>query len=213
MRKKDDLAIDRIISCAKAEFLKKGFEGASMRVIANNSGYTTGMLYGRFADKSKLFNAIVEDAASQLYTYYLDIQREFAILSPETQYKNMHIYVDERINEMLDIVYANFDEFKLIICKSKGSEYEMYIEKLIKVETDNTIRFINDMNAAGIHVKMVRSDLSHMLATAMFNGMFEVVEHDFTKDDARQYIKQLQYFFNAGWDKLLGLPSDWKLLE
>ena len=213
MRKKDDLAIDRIISCAKAEFLKKGFEDASMRVIANNSGYTTGMVYGRFADKSKLFNAIVEDAASQLYMYYLDIQREFAKLSPEIQYKNMHIYVDERINEMLDIVYANFDEFKLIICKSKGSEYEMYIEKLIKVETDNTIRFINDMNAAGIHIKMVRHDLLHMLATAMFNGMFEVVEHDFTKDDARQYIKQLQYFFNAGWDKLLGLPSDWKLLE
>lgn len=213
MRKKDNLAVEKIISCAKTEFLEKGFEGASMRVIANNSGYTTGMLYGRFTDKSKLFNAIVEDAASQLYMYYLGVQKEFATFSPEIQYKNMHIYVDERINEMLDIVYANFDEFKLIICKSKGSEYEMYIEKLIKVETDNTIRFISDMNAAGIKVKMVRSDLSHMLATAMFNGIFEVVEHDFTKEDARQYIKQLQYFFNAGWDKLLGLPSDWELPE
>ena len=52
-----------------------------------------------------------------------------------------------------------------------------------------------------------------MLATAMFNGMFEVVEHDFTKDEARIYIKELQYFFNAGWDKILGLPSDWKLPE
>ena len=125
----------------------------------------------------------------------------------------MHVYVDKRIDEMLDIVYGDFDVFKLIICKSKGSEYEKYIDSLIEIETENTVRFINDMNAAGIKVKSVRADLSHMLATAMFNGMFEVVEHDFSKDDARQYIKQLQYFFNAGWDKILGLPSDWTLPE
>lgn len=46
MRKKDDLAIDKIMECAKTEFLEKGFEGASMRKVAENAGYTTGMLYG-----------------------------------------------------------------------------------------------------------------------------------------------------------------------
>lgn len=50
MRKKDDLAIDKIMECAKTEFLEKGFEGASMRKVAENAGYTTGMLYGRFAE-------------------------------------------------------------------------------------------------------------------------------------------------------------------
>lgn len=44
-----------------------------------------------------------------------------------------------------------------------------------------------------------------MLASAMFNGMFEVVMHDLSREDARQYILKLQEFFNAGWDKLLGL--------
>lgn len=179
-----------------------------MRVI-----YTTGMLYGRFADKGELFKAIVKASAEKLYSYYAEVQENFAGLSPETQYKDMHVYVDKRIDEMLDIVYGDFDGFKLIICKSKGSEYEKYIDSLIEIETENTVRFINDMNAAGIKVKSVRADLSHMLATAMFNGMFEVVGHDFSKDDARQYIKQLQYFFNAGWDKILGLPSDWTLPE
>ena len=38
MRKKDELAIDKIIECAKHEFLEKGFEGASMRNIAENAG-------------------------------------------------------------------------------------------------------------------------------------------------------------------------------
>lgn len=38
MRKKDDLAIEKIIGCAKTEFLEKGFEGASMRKVAENAG-------------------------------------------------------------------------------------------------------------------------------------------------------------------------------
>ena len=205
MRTKDNLAIDKIIECARQEFLEKGFEGASMRNISVKAGYTTGMLYGRFADKGELFKAIVKTSADKLYLYYKNVQDDFAHLSPKIQATQMHSYVDERVNDMIDIVYDNFDDFKLIISKSKGSDYENYIDKLVEVETDNTIRFINDLKNAGIKVNEVRADLSHMLATAMFNGMFEVVEHDFSKEEARQYIKQLQWFFNAGWDKILGL--------
>lgn len=65
MRKKDDLAIDKIMECAKTEFLEKGFEGASMRKVAENAGYTTGMLYGRFAD-TKSYNNGEKDS---LYNY------------------------------------------------------------------------------------------------------------------------------------------------
>lgn len=213
MRKKDELAIDKIIECAKREFTEKGFEGASMRTIAEAAGYTTGMLYGRFADKGELFREIVKKPADELYDYYVGVQDEFASRAPEKQYVEMHEYVDAKVDRMLDIVYGNFEEFKLIICKSKGSEYERYVEKLIDVETRNTVRFINRLNAAGLKVREVRADLSHMLSTAMFNGMFEVVAHDLTKREARKYIKELQYFFNAGWDKILGLPSGWKLPE
>lgn len=38
MRKKNELAVDRILTCAKDEFLEKGFEGASMRTIAERAG-------------------------------------------------------------------------------------------------------------------------------------------------------------------------------
>ena len=32
-----------------------------------------------------------------------------------------------------------------------------------------------------------------MPVTAMLNGTFEVVAHDFSKEEARTYIKELQY--------------------
>ena len=122
MRKKDELAIDKIIECAKREFSEKSFEGASMRNIAENAGYTTGMLYGRFADKGELFKAIVSGVADGFISFFTKAQNDFALLTPEDQYKNMHGYVDKKVEEMLGIVYDNFDVFKLIICKSKGSE-------------------------------------------------------------------------------------------
>ena len=114
--------------------------------------------------------------------------------------------VDKKVDVMIDIIYDNFDAFKLIVCRSAGSGYEYYIDKMIDVETKNIVRF----NEAGIKMNDVRADLSHMLASAMFYGIFEVVAHDLPREEARGYIKQVQDFFNAGWDKLLGLPTDWQ---
>ena len=203
MRKKDELAIDKIIECAKKEFLEKGFEGASMRSIALNSSYTTGMLYARFEDKDALFSAVVKEAADTLYNYYLNSQNEFATYNATTQYNTLHDYVDGRVDCFVDIIYKYFDEFNLIIFKSKGSKYERYVDKLIDIETTNTVRYINDLHNANIKVNDVRADLSHMLATAMLNGIFEIVAHELNKDEAKQYVRQLHDFYDAGWNKLL----------
>lgn len=207
MRTKNELAVDRILDCAKEEFMEKGFEGASMRSIAEKSGYTTGMVYARFEDKSRLFKEIVDEAANKLFDYFSKAEDEFAELPPTLQYNEMHTYVEVKVDEMIDIIYDNFDAFKLIVCKSAGSGYEYYVDKMIDVETKNTVRFIETLNNAGIELNEVRADLSHMLSSAMFNGVFEVVAHDLPRDDAKVYIKQVRDFFNAGWDRLLGLTE------
>lgn len=205
MRKKDELAVDIILECAKEEFMEKGFEGASMRAIAERAGYTTGMLYGRFADKSQLFRELVSAAADRLFGYFSGVEDAFAAFPADRQYREMHSYVGEKVDVMMDIIYDNFDAFKLIVCKSAGGGYEYYIDQMIEIETKNTMRFIRALNEAGIPINEVRADLSHMLSSAMFNGIFEVVAHDLPREEAKHYVVQVEEFFNAGWDKLLGL--------
>lgn len=205
MRKKDELAVDIILECAKKEFMEKGFEGASMRAIAERAGYTTGMLYGRFADKSQLFRELVSAAADRLFGYFSGAEDAFAAFPADRQYREMHSYVGEKVDVMMDIIYDNFDAFMLIVCKSAGSGYEYYIDQMIEIETKNTMRFIRALNEAGIPINEVRADLSHMLSSAMFNGIFEVVAHDLPREEAKHYVVQVEEFFNAGWDKLLGL--------
>ena len=207
LRRKDDLAIDKILDCAKEEFLEKGYEGASMRTIAERAGYTTGMVYSRFADKSQIFKELVDEGATKLFNCYCHTQEEFASFSIERQVKEMHTYVDGKMDTLIDIIYEYFYAFKLIVTKSAGSGYEYYIDKMIDIETDNTYRFIEQLKDLGFKPKEIRADLSHMLASALFNGVFEIVAHDFPKEDARVYVKQLQDFFNAGWDRLLAIPK------
>lgn len=207
MRRKDELAVDKILECAKAEFMEKGFADASMRSIAEKAGYTTGMLYGRFADKTQLFNELVEEPANRLFEYFTSAENTFFSMTPQKQYKDMHALVEEKVKAIIDIIYSDFDVFKLIVCKSAGSGYEYYIEKMVDLETENTLRYVDRLRENGIAVNDVRADLTHMLTSALFNGVLEIVWHDFPKEDALQYVTEVQNFFIAGWDYLFGFKE------
>ena len=93
MKVKDESINSKLLECAKAEFMEKGFADASMRTIAERAGFTTGMLYSRFADKSEIFRELVEEPADELYNYFMTVQNEFAGYSPEYQRREMHPYV------------------------------------------------------------------------------------------------------------------------
>lgn len=205
MKIKDKSINGKLLECARAEFLERGFADASMRAIAEKAGVTTGMLYSRFADKDEMFRAIVGEGAEKLYIYFSDVQENFASFSAEQQKKEMHSYTSGKMREMIDIIYEYFDSFKLIVCHSAGSSFEHYVDHMIDYETESTERFMRVLRESGASVKTVRRDINHMLSSALFNGIFEVVSHDFPKEDAMEYVDAVCEFFYAGWDKLMGL--------
>ena len=57
MAKQKPGVYDRVLECAKDEFLSKGFLDASLRAIAQEAGTSTGSIYTRFGDKEGLFRA------------------------------------------------------------------------------------------------------------------------------------------------------------
>lgn len=205
MKFKDEEAVGQILECAKEEFMQKGFADASMRTIAEKAGFTTGMLYSRFADKNELFSALVKEGADKLYSYFSDVQEEFAEFPATQQVAEMQTYTSSKMRTVIDIIYEYFDTFKLIVCLSAGSSYDRYIDRMIEYETDSTERFMRVLQKNGTSVKTVRRDINHMLASALFNGIFEVVAHDFPKEDALEYVNAVCDFFFAGWQRLLGI--------
>ena len=74
MAKQIEGVSERILECAKAEFLDKGYTDASLRVIAAAAKTSTNSIYVRFQDKEGLFSAIVEPVLSVMLERFLKIQ-------------------------------------------------------------------------------------------------------------------------------------------
>ena len=68
----------QILDGARKVFMDLGFDGASMNEIARAAGVSKGTLYVYFTDKSRLFEAIVEDEALEKakIAYNLDPRRD-----------------------------------------------------------------------------------------------------------------------------------------
>ena len=56
---------DKVLECAKEEFLSRGFLDASLRSIAQEADTSTGSIYTRFGDKEGLFRAIAEPVVDE----------------------------------------------------------------------------------------------------------------------------------------------------
>ena len=193
----------RILCAGKTEFLACGFEGASLRTIARNAGVTTGAIYGYYADKRALFQAIVGEPGSELYSRFVEVQNQFAALPPAVQQSQMFSYSSGSLKELFDLIYGNFDAFKLILCCSGGTEYENYLHSLVDIECQNTLLFLQVMQAHGQTKLKLSDNLNHILASAYFSAVFEVVAHDMARAEADEYVAKLTTFFHAGWQALL----------
>lgn len=194
-----------LADAAREEFLAYGYMNASMRRIAAAAGCTTGTLYYRFRDKGELFRYLVDDAANEFMELYKNANEEFSKLPPSSQISCMAMYSHQHLDEMLGIIYRNFDAFKLIVSCGAGSGYEDYIDRLARMEEESTVAFIGTLKDAGRDVPEIRQELCHMLSNALFNGIFETVVHGFSYTQARDYVHGLERFFTAGWYELLGM--------
>src|SRR5467141_1513826 len=70
----------QILDGARKVFMDLGFDGASMNEIARSAGVSKGTLYVYFADKNRLFEAIVEEEAFEQgkVAFNFDPERDIA---------------------------------------------------------------------------------------------------------------------------------------
>lgn len=196
--------LERIHCAAMAEFLEKGFRDASLRQIVKNVGVTTGAFYGYFSSKEALFTSIVEPHAAAVMGRFMIAQTEFAELPREQQPAHMGKESGECVEWMIDYVYDHYRPFKLLICCSDGTPYENFVHNMVEIEVEYTFRYMEVLKSLGHQVPELDKELCHMIASGMFEGMFEIVRHDMPKARAKRFIDQLREFSTAGWMKIMG---------
>lgn len=169
--------LERIHSAAKCEFLEKGFLGASLRNIVKCAGVTTGAFYGYYDSKEKLFDALVSEQYEHIMDMYVSTQNSFKELAADEQQANMGKIGGDCLEQMIDYMYANEDEFRLILMCSKGTRYENMVHEMSEVEVQATHDFVEVMRENGIEVREIDPKLEHVLVSGMFTAFFELLIH------------------------------------
>ena len=193
---------EKILACAKEEFLEKGYKDASLRTIAQEANTSTGSIYTRFGDKEGLFCAIVEPAANGLKKMFLEIQEKFHSFDKEAQLAEMGQYTSLHQMEMLDYIYDHFDVFRLLLDCAEGTQFSRFVEELVEIEVDYTYKYMEVIGCKSVKSGLVTEEFVHIVVTAYFNGMFEVVRHNMDKASAVKYVRLLNRYHMQGFSTI-----------
>ena len=109
MAKRIEGVTEKLLECAKEEFLVNGYENASLRVIAEKAGYTKGVIYIRYPDKESLYRSLVQPVADGVCDFLQKALDGFSALPGEEQQAQKKSYADDGVAKIIDYIYENFD--------------------------------------------------------------------------------------------------------
>lgn len=204
MEERSPATMERIQQAALEEFSEKGFLGASLRQIVKNAGVTTGAFYGYFSSKEALFASLVEPHAAALMGRFMEAQTSFADLAEEEQPKHMGEASGDYVDWMVDYICQHREPVKLLLCRAEGTPYEHFAHNMVEIEVEYTLKYMEVLRRLGKDIPDLSRSLCHIIASGMFNGLFEIVVHDMPREQARLYVAQFRAFYTAGWLKLMG---------
>ena len=187
-------------------------------VVKNNVLYDKGMtrifIFPSVITSYKL-PATVNDVSTITSSMYIDdgdngydrlsTQNSFKELEAEKQQANMGKIGGDCLEQMIDYMYANEDEFRLILMCSKGTQYENMVHEMSEVEVQATHDFVEVMRENGIEVREIDPKLEHVLVSGMFTAFFELLIHKNDIGEAKTYLEQLREFYTAGWMRLFDM--------
>ena len=194
---------ERIIAAAKAEYLEYGFENASMRRIAANADITVSGLYKHFPSKEEMFAHLVQPVLDSFNTLYH--QKEQEEQNAIEEIGAAAAFLNEDAVYTMGFIYDNFDEFKLLVCRSQGTRYEDYAHTLAEMEEESSLKYIEALRTRGDCVPEFDRREFHLLVSSNVEAVLQPIRHNFSREDAMHYAKTINEFFSRGWKWLCGM--------
>ena len=193
---------EKLMECAKEEFLANGYENASLRVIAEKAGSSKGAIYIRYPDKESLYRSLVQTAADGFCELLQAVLSGFTTMPGNEQTQQMLRYSNDGFPKVVDYLYDHFDEFKLLLTSGENSAYQEFIHRVVELDTECTVKYIEASENDAIKSGRLTPELNHLLSSAFYTGMFEVIIHDMPKEQALEHIHRMRRFYTAGWQTI-----------
>ena len=201
-----DKSIDpRLLSAAKDEFLKKGFEKASLTDICKAAGVTTGALYKRYSGKEDLFSALVSDTVQDMTEYVSQIERIDLTNLTDRELYDLFALTPEMNREWLRFLYDRRDVFTLLIRCASGTRYENFRQDWTEKMNALDVKQYREARRRGLAARDLTEEELHVLTYAIWALYYEPFFLDFTWDQMERHAETIHLF--ADWYSALEIKK------
>lgn len=190
---------EKLIESAKAEFMEKGYNKASLRTICANAGVTTGALYFFFEDKADLYRAILGKPVDELFAIiqgHFDADEEI-INSPD--YDGDDDDHSEIAQVLIHHIYSNYDAAILLLKKSQGSEYENVIDRIVEITENSSVKMMEVIAKRKGKTKKVNRYMLHLVIHIVVDSFVHLVTHEPNEKKALANIRKVFKMTMHNW--------------
>lgn len=193
---------EKLIESAKAEFMEKGYNKASLRSICAKAGVTTGALYFFFEDKAELFRAIVGDAVDGLFEIMQAHFDEDEDIVAGIDADNTGDYIDDHseiAQKLIHHIYKHYDSAILVLTKSQGSEYENIADRIVDMTESKSIEMMAKISAKTGEKKKINKYMLHLIIHIVVDSFVQLVIHEPDEKKALNSIKKVFRMTMHNW--------------
>lgn len=190
-----DRSIDpRLLSAAKDEFLKKGFDRASLAKICKAAGVTTGALYKRYNGKEELFSALVEGTVQDMTEYVSGIESTDLTDYTERELYDSFFLAPETNRKWLRFLYEHREGFTLLIRCSSGTRYENFHQDWTEKINALDYKYYQEAQRRGIAGREITAEEFHVLTYSVWALFYEPFFLDLTWEQLERHAETISRF-------------------
>ena len=201
-----DRSIDsRLLSAARKEFLKKGYEKSSLVNICTAAGVTTGALYKRYKGKEELFSTLVQDTIHDMEEYVSGIEKtDLTAFSDQELYDSFAMH-SEANRKWLRFLYDHWEGFTLLIRCASGSRYESFNQEWTQKMNVVDYKFYQEAKRRGMTSKEISAEELHVLTYGIWALFYEPFYLGFTWEQIERHAETISRFLD--WHSALGMKK------
>lgn len=202
MALRDHSLDDKIAAAAFAEFLDKGYTGASLRKIAEKAGVTVGAIQIRYKSKDELFASLVQPLLEDIQSLFQSTKADYYTGMGTELLPRLKASMQHESAAILRLIFDHYEQAVLLLCRSAGSSLEHCFDGIVQRKIDESIAFFRSVGDTSMD-----ETLLGFLISAQFDSYRRIVLKCANRKAAEAYMDALMTYHFGGWTALFAAGS------
>ena len=181
----------QLLDTAEMLFSQKGFDGTSVRDIAEAAGINTAMISYYFGSKEKLMEEIFERKSLNIKEKVANLLKDDSLDPLEKMYSLVDMFIEGILSR------KNFH--RILLCEQIVNQNPLIITMLDKTKTKNS-EYINDLIRLGQKKGMFRKNIDIPMMT---NTLIGTVSHTLVNLDFYKAYHHMEGMKDAEFERLV----------